>query len=186
MRLVTRIAMTTKTPTIPRDNAAKLAIFRRCFSGLPELRVRGPGYQSVLRSGMPRKHEKALTMTARHRAESPGQSATLKHTAGFVSVKTLAESWDCSRTTVSRILDGAGVRAFYFGSGPNGAKRYRRGDVDRFLQSLPQSEPVARRDRKPRITARVRKGVRGEQTESSSLTLREEVPQAFVVDTPNP
>lgn len=34
MQLVTRIAMTTKTPTIPRDNAAKLAIFRRCFSGL--------------------------------------------------------------------------------------------------------------------------------------------------------
>lgn len=125
-------------------------------------------------------------MTARHRVESSGQSATLKHTAGFVSVKTLAESWDCSRTTVSRVLDKAGVRAFYFGSGPNGSKRYLRGDVDRFLQSLPQSEPVTRRDRKPRMTDRVRRGVRGEQIESGSLALREGDTRTFMNDTPRP
>lgn len=123
-------------------------------------------------------------MTVRQRAESSGQSATLKNTAAFVSVKTLSESWDCSRTTVSRILEGAGVRAYYFGSGPNGAKRYRRADVDRFLQSLSHSEPVALRGRRPRITTRVRNGVRGDQTESSSLALRESDTQVFAGDAP--
>jgi hypothetical protein len=123
-------------------------------------------------------------MTVRQRAESSGQSATLKKTAAFVSVKTLSESWDCSRTTVSRILDVAGVRAYYFGSGPNGSKRYLRGDIDRFLQSLSQSEPVTRLDRKPRITTRVRRGVRGEQTDSSSLTLCEKDTQDFADNPP--
>jgi len=59
-----------------------------------------------------------------------------KHNTRFVSVKTLAELWDCSRTTVCRILDEAGVEPFYFGSGRNGARRYRKADVDRFLQEL--------------------------------------------------
>jgi len=41
----------------------------------------------------------------------------------FVSVKTLARLWDCSRTTVSRLLERAGVPAYYFGRGRNGSKR---------------------------------------------------------------
>jgi hypothetical protein len=57
-----------------------------------------------------------------------------------VSVKTLAQEWDCSRTTVSRLLTQAGLRAYYFGHGRNGSKRYRREDVDRFLQSLEHDE----------------------------------------------
>ena len=54
-----------------------------------------------------------------------------KHNTKFVSVKTLAELWD-----FSRILDEAGVEAFYFGRGRNGARRYLKADVDRFLQEL--------------------------------------------------
>jgi len=54
----------------------------------------------------------------------------------FVSIKTLARLWDCSRTTVSRLLDQAGVRAYYFGRGRNGSKRYLKEDVDRYLQQL--------------------------------------------------
>lgn len=54
----------------------------------------------------------------------------------FVSVKTLARQWDCSRTTVCRLLEQAGVPAFFLGKGRNGAKRYRKVDVDAFLQSI--------------------------------------------------
>jgi DNA-binding transcriptional MocR family regulator len=57
----------------------------------------------------------------------------------FVSVKTLARQWDCSRTTVSRSLEQAGVRAFYFGRGRNGSKRYLRRDVEEFLSKLETS-----------------------------------------------
>jgi hypothetical protein len=58
------------------------------------------------------------------------------HTSRFVSLKTLAAQWDCSRTTVARLLEDAGVEAYYFGKGRNGAKRYLRNDVDAFLCSL--------------------------------------------------
>ena len=69
-------------------------------------------------------------------AKSVSQKRTPKHAARFVSVKTLAESWDCSKTTVSRLLEQAGVRAYYFGKGRNGSKRYLKEDVDRFLQGV--------------------------------------------------
>jgi biotin operon repressor len=59
-----------------------------------------------------------------------------KLTARFVSVKTLAQQWDCSRTAVNRMLQQAGVQAFYFGQGRNGAKRYRVEDVERFLSTI--------------------------------------------------
>ncbi len=53
-----------------------------------------------------------------------------------MSVKTLAKQWDCSRTTVSRVLEEEGVQAYYFGRGRNGPKRYLKQDVDRFLSRL--------------------------------------------------
>ena len=56
--------------------------------------------------------------------------------AQFVSVKTLAKRWDCSRTTVTRLLERAGVPAYYFGRGLNGSRRYRRDDIDRFLAGI--------------------------------------------------
>jgi len=56
--------------------------------------------------------------------------------ARFVSVKTLAKQWDCSRTTVCRILEQAGVPAYFLGRGRNGTKRYRKQDVDAFVQSI--------------------------------------------------
>lgn len=56
--------------------------------------------------------------------------------AQFLSVKTLAKQWDCSRTTVSRLLGQAGVRAYYFGRGRNGSKRYLKSDVEEFLSRL--------------------------------------------------
>jgi len=59
-----------------------------------------------------------------------------RHAEHFVSVKTLAKQWDCSRTTVTRLLEQASVPAYYFGRGRNGSKRYRKEDVDRFLASV--------------------------------------------------
>jgi hypothetical protein len=58
------------------------------------------------------------------------------HKKQFVSLKTLAKQWDCSRTTASRLLDEAGVPAFYFGRGRNGSKRYLKEDVDRYLSRV--------------------------------------------------
>lgn len=66
----------------------------------------------------------------------PPQAEDLSADARFVSVKTLAEQWDCSRTTVSRLLERAGVQAYYFGAGRNGAKRYLRADVEHFLSHV--------------------------------------------------
>ncbi|GJQ28064.1 MAG: hypothetical protein HBSAPP02_30960 [Phycisphaerae bacterium] len=63
--------------------------------------------------------------------ETKNQSGEL-----FVSMKSLAAQWNCSKTTVSRLLDKAGVPAFYFGRGRNGLKRYKKEDIDRFLQNL--------------------------------------------------
>lgn len=64
-------------------------------------------------------------------------SATqLGHESEFVSLKTLAGQWDCSRTTVSRLLEKAGVPAYYFGCGRSGSKRYLKADVDHFLQAI--------------------------------------------------
>jgi hypothetical protein len=64
---------------------------------------------------------------------SSGES---KHSDQFVSVKTLAKLWECSRTTVSRLLEKAGVPAYYFGRGRNGSKRYLKDDIDRFLNQV--------------------------------------------------
>ena len=68
-----------------------------------------------------------------------GTSSRIQHDSQLVSVKTLAELWDCSRTTVSRLLEEAGVEAYFLGHGRNGAKRYLKRDVDAFLASLERS-----------------------------------------------
>jgi hypothetical protein len=61
---------------------------------------------------------------------------THMHADQFVSVKTLAKQWDCSRTTVTRLLEQAGVPAYYFGRGRTGSKRYLKDDIDRYLSRV--------------------------------------------------
>jgi hypothetical protein len=58
------------------------------------------------------------------------------HTYQFVSLKTLARQWECSRTTASRLLEKAGIPAYYLGRGRNGSKRYLKEDIDRFLNRV--------------------------------------------------
>lgn len=61
---------------------------------------------------------------------------TIKHHTKFISLKTLAEQWDCSRNTVTRILEEAGVIAYYLRPGCSATKRYLKRDIDRFLNRL--------------------------------------------------
>jgi len=63
-----------------------------------------------------------------------------KNDSGFVSLKTLAEQWDCARTTVSRMLEKAGVKPYYLSNGMRGVKRYLKADIDRFLEGLSHEE----------------------------------------------
>ena len=60
----------------------------------------------------------------------------IKHDTQLISVKTLAKQWDCSRTSVCRLLEEAGVEPVFLGRGTNGTKRYLKRDVDGFLRSL--------------------------------------------------
>lgn len=59
------------------------------------------------------------------------QSKTVKQDQRFVSLKTLAKRWDMSPRSVSRKLEQAGVRPYYFG----GCKRYSEVDVDLYVKT---------------------------------------------------
>ena len=57
-----------------------------------------------------------------------------------MSLKTLANQLDTSRTSVRRWLTGAGIRPVAVGRGRNGAIRYRWREVKRWLDSLQHVE----------------------------------------------
>lgn len=54
----------------------------------------------------------------------------------LVSAKTLAKEWDASSTSVRRWLQAAGIEPVAVGRGRNGAVRYFRSDVQRWMDSL--------------------------------------------------
>jgi DNA-binding transcriptional MocR family regulator len=51
----------------------------------------------------------------------------------LVSLRQLAQEWDCSRNTVRRVLARAGVYPYFLSDGRNGTLRYDRAEVDAFL-----------------------------------------------------
>ena len=53
-----------------------------------------------------------------------------------VSLKTLANQLDTTRTSVRRWLSEAGIQPIALGRGPNGTIRYRWSDVKAWLESL--------------------------------------------------
>lgn len=53
----------------------------------------------------------------------------------MVSLSTIAAEWGCSRSTVKRALDRAQIKPYVLGVGKNGTLRYKRSDLDRFLES---------------------------------------------------
>ena len=52
----------------------------------------------------------------------------------LVSARTLANEWQCSVSTVHRLLERARLKPYYLHDGRNGTKRYRREDVNGFLE----------------------------------------------------
>lgn len=61
-------------------------------------------------------------------------------TVSFVSAGMLAKDWDSSRTTVTRRLEQAGVKAYFFRTERNATRRHLRKDVDDSLAGLTRSE----------------------------------------------
>ena len=51
----------------------------------------------------------------------------------LISTRELAEQWRCYPSTVSRVLEKAGIRPYFLGSGKNGMKRYRKDEVEVFM-----------------------------------------------------
>jgi uncharacterized protein YndB with AHSA1/START domain len=53
----------------------------------------------------------------------------------YVAPKELAKRWQCSRTSVDRIAQRAGLTRLCLGEGKNGMVRYVRGEVIAYEQS---------------------------------------------------
>ena len=53
----------------------------------------------------------------------------------MASARTLDAEWQVSASTVHRMLERAGERAYYLHDGANGTKRYRREEVDAWLST---------------------------------------------------
>lgn len=50
----------------------------------------------------------------------------------YLAPKELAERWRCSRSSVARITERAGLSRLYLGEGRNGMVRYRREEVEAY------------------------------------------------------
>jgi hypothetical protein len=53
----------------------------------------------------------------------------------FISPKELAERWRCSRSSVDRIAERAGLKRLYLGVGRRGMVRYIREEVEKYEES---------------------------------------------------
>lgn len=53
----------------------------------------------------------------------------------YCSPKELAKRWQCSRSSVDRIAQRAGMTRLCLGDGPNGMVRYIRKEVEAYEQS---------------------------------------------------
>ena len=54
--------------------------------------------------------------------------------AEYISPRQLARRWQCSRTTVDRIVRQADLSRVRLGHGPNGTLRYLRAEIEEFEQ----------------------------------------------------
>ena len=52
----------------------------------------------------------------------------------FVGIKALAKRWQTTKTTVRRALRDGGVRAYRFSGKDGGIVRYRKDDVEKFVE----------------------------------------------------
>ena len=73
-----------------------------------------------------------LTMEAEHTARKQSPAHALAPEPKYVSLRALAERWDCDRATVRRNLEAGGVKAFCLGHGRHGIVRYLLRDVEEY------------------------------------------------------
>jgi hypothetical protein len=66
--------------------------------------------------------------------KSPSESSNAV-ASEYVAPKELAKRWQCSRTSVDRIAQRAGLTRLCLGEGKNGMVRYVRGEVIAYEQS---------------------------------------------------
>jgi hypothetical protein len=52
--------------------------------------------------------------------------------APYISPKELSERWQCSRSSVDRIVRRAGIKRLYLGEGRNGMVRFLRREVEAY------------------------------------------------------
>jgi hypothetical protein len=69
----------------------------------------------------------------------------------YLSPKELAERWRCSRSSVDRIAQRAGLRRVCLGGGTRGMVRYVREEVERYEQSRLVWRPATLPLRPPRV-----------------------------------
>ncbi len=73
---------------------------------------------------------------SRRKDSSVGRKGLAKaNPTPYLSPKDLAERWRCSRPTVTRIAERAGLRRFCLGEGRNGIVRYLREEVEAYEAS---------------------------------------------------
>ena len=53
----------------------------------------------------------------------------------LVSARTVAEEWGCSARTVHRIVESQRIPVYYLHDGKNGTKRFRREDIDKYVEA---------------------------------------------------
>ena len=63
-----------------------------------------------------------------------GNSQMDMHDSGFVSIRRMAEEWATTKTTVRRVLKLGGIKAYRFSGKEGGIVRYRKSDVDHFVE----------------------------------------------------
>ena len=62
-------------------------------------------------------------------------SDSVNPAAEYVAPKELATRWQCSRSSVDRIAERAGLSRVFLGQGRNGMVRFRRHEVETFEAS---------------------------------------------------
>lgn len=58
-----------------------------------------------------------------------GTQRGIQEEASFVSLRWIATRWSCSRQTVRRVLQSAGIKPLYLGDAQNGTLRFALEDV---------------------------------------------------------
>lgn len=78
---------------------------------------------------------KDLQMKRIRKKSQDNETGAASDSAVYLSPKELADRWRCSRPTVTRIAERAGLRRFCLGEGRNGIVRYLRNEVEAYEAS---------------------------------------------------